>query len=124
MSVPTVPSDAEIAVELADELIRVHRVAPFRLVIHYDAKKEPARVVVHKVVKNSTMGEVEFAAPDAARKWCESALREGYAVERLVGRDVLESNSVSRRRRFYEQRAKYQAMTPAQRQALDDEIPF
>ena len=124
MSALIVPSDAEIVVELAEELIRCHRLSPFRFGITYDAKNEPARVPVHKVTKNSTKGEVEFIALKSARKWCEDALTAGYVVERLIGRDAVDSASVSRRRRFYEQKVKFQAMTPAQRQALDDEIPF
>jgi hypothetical protein len=124
MSALTVPSDAEIVTELADELIRVHRLSPFRFGISYDAKKEPARVVVHKVVKNSTGGEVEFTSAITAHQWCVAALKEGYSVERLVGRDVLESNSLAQRRRYYEQITKYQSISPAERKALDDEIPF
>ena len=124
MSALTVPSDAEIVAELTAELIRCHRLAPFRFGISYDAKKEPARVTVHKVVKNSTMGEVEFNSEVAARKWCEAALKEGYTVERLLGRDTLDDASVSRRRRMYEQKVKYAAMSPAEQKALDDEIPF
>jgi hypothetical protein len=124
MSAPTVPNDAAIIAELADELIRVNLLAPFRFGITYDANAGPARVLVHKVVRRGTMGEVEFTERNAARKWCEAALREGYTVERLVGRDVLESNSLPRRRRFLEQQAKYQAMSPAERKVLDDEIPF
>jgi hypothetical protein len=124
-SVLTVPTETEIVVELTEELIRCHRLTPFRLGIYYDAKKEPARVTVHKVVKNGTMGEVEFNSEAAARKWCETALKEGYTVERLIGRgESLVDASVSRRRRMYEQKIKFNAMTPAQRQALDDEIPF
>ena len=124
MSVRTAPSDLLIEAELVDELIRVHRLAPFRFGICYDAKSEPARVTVHKVVKNGTMGEVEFKTEKAARQWCTDALRQDYTVERLIGRDTLVSATVARRRRMYEQRVKYQAMTTAQRQALDDEIPF
>jgi hypothetical protein len=124
MSAVTVPSDAQIVVELAEELIRVHQIAPFRFGIAYDAKAGPARVPVHKVVRRGTMGEVEFATEALARGWCAHALMEGYAVERLLGRDVLYDASVSRRRRMYEQRVKYQALTPAEREVLDSEIPF
>jgi hypothetical protein len=121
----TIPADTAIVAELADELIRCHRLAPFRFGIYYDAKKEPARVTVHKVVKNGTMGQVEFTTADAGRKWCVKALTEGYTVERILdSRITLVDASLSRRRRMYEQKAKYNAMTPAQRQALDDEIPF
>src|SRR5674476_165971 len=98
MSVLTVPTDTEIVVELAGELIRCHRLAPFRFGISYDAKKGPARVTVHKVVKNGTRGEVEFMSFGSARKWCEDALTEGYTVERLIGRnEALVSASVLRR---------------------------
>jgi hypothetical protein len=124
MSALTVPSDAVIVAELTDELIRCHRIAPFRFGVYYDAKNGPARVEVHKVVKKGTMGEVEFKSEALARGWCVRALMQGYTVERLLGRDVLDDANVSRRRRMYEQRVKYQAMSPAQKQALDDEIPF
>ena len=124
MSALTVPSDAEIITELAEELIRVHRIPPFRFGILYDAKQGPARVTVHKVVKKGTMGEVEFPSAFVAYQWCMAALHEGYTVERLLGRDVLDDASVSRRRRMYEQRVKFAAMTPAERKVLDDEIPF
>lgn len=123
-SASIVPTDGEIAVELTVELIRSHRIAPFRFGIYYDAKKEPARVPVHKVVKNGTMGEVEFKSVGEACVWCERALNAGYTVERLVGRDALDSASVSRRRSMYEQQAKYKAMTPEQRKIEDDSIPF
>ena len=120
----TVPTDTEIIVELVLELIDVQRVAPFRFGIHYDANKEPARVTVHRVTANGTMGEVEFRTAAASRAWCESALREGYTVERLISRHDVHPATLSRRKRYYEQKFKYNAMTPAQRQELDDDIPF
>lgn len=124
MSVRTVPSDALIEAELVAELIACSRVPPFRFGICYDAKSEPARVTVHKVVKNGTTGEVEFKTEKAARQWCTDALRQDYTVERLIGRDTLVSATVARRRRMYEQKIKYLLMTQAERHALDDEIPF
>ena len=123
-SVLTVPTDAEIIAELVLELIDVQRVAPFKFGIRYDANTEPARVPVHKITNGGTMGRVEFVSATAALMWCEKALKEGYTVERLVGRDAPVRASVSQQRRVYEQRIKFQAMTPAQRHALDDEIPF
>jgi len=114
----TVPSDAEIVVELAAELIGIQRVAPFRLGIYYNAKIEPARVTVHKVVKNGTMGQVEFNSLVPARIWCEGALIEGYSVVRLVAGAEREA-SVSKRRRYYEQVERRQ-----QSDIDDDEIPF
>jgi hypothetical protein len=116
------PSDTEIAIEVALELISVQRVAPFKFGIYYDAKKEPARVTVHRVVKAGTMGVYESNVLTAARIWCECALKEGYEVVRLTsGQDV--SGSVERRRRYYQQKIKFQAMSPAERQKLDD-VPF
>ena len=119
-----IPSDSEIAIEVAAELFGAQRVSPFRFGIYYDAKKEPARVTVHRVVKNGTMGEVEFTTPASARIWCENALREGYTVDRILGRDYSVSGSVQNRRRYYEQMAKREAMTPQQLRDEDDSIPF
>jgi len=117
-------TDSEIVKELVEELVSVQRVAPFKFGIYYDAKNEPARVTVHRVIRNGTMGIVEFERIASARFWCDDALREGYEVERLTPRgECLGSSSVSRRRRYYEQKAKYDAMTPEQRE-IEDEIPF
>ncbi len=117
ISVLTVPSDTEIAIELAEELIRSRRLHPYRFRIYYDAKREPARVAVHRVVKNGTAGETEFTSIPAARIWCESALKNGYVVERVIGRECV-SASLARRRRSYEYRAKKPVDTD------DDSIPF
>ena len=123
-SVLTVPTDTEIAIELALELFNAQRIAPFKFGIYYDAKKGPARVPVHKITNNGTMGQVEFASAATSRMWCAVALKEGYTVVRIIGRDDMHQATLSRRRRYYEQKIKFQAMTPTQRQALDDEIPF
>ncbi len=125
MSALTVPTNAEIIAELVHELIDVQRIAPFKFGIYYNANEGPARVPVHKITNGGTMGQVEFASATASRMWCGSALKEGYTVARIMGRgDVLADFSVSRRRRYYEQRIKLQSMTPAQRKADDDSIPF
>jgi hypothetical protein len=124
MSALTVPSDAEIIAELVLELIDVQRVAPFKFGIRYDANNEPARVTVHKVTANGTMGQVEFKTMAASRAWCESALKEGYTVERLISRHDAHQATLSRRKRYYEQKIKYEAMSQTERKALDDDIPF
>lgn len=124
MSALTVPSDAEIIAELVLELIGVQRVAPFKFGIRYDANNEPARVTVHKVTANGTMGQVEFKTMAASRAWCESALKEGYTVERLISRHDVHQATLARRKRYYEQKIKYEAMSQGERKVLDDEIPF
>ena len=124
MSVLTVPTDTEIIAELVLELIDAQRVAPFNFGIYYDAKKGPARVPVHRITNRGTMGRVEFVSATAALMWCENALKEGYTVERLVGRDAPVRASVSQQRRMYEQKIKFQAMSPEQRKIEDDSIPF
>jgi len=117
-------TDSEIIMQLVDELMRARLTAPFIFRIYYDAKKEPARVRIHRVVKNGTAGEVEMIVPRSARQWCEDALREGYEVERVMGRDFTVSASLVRRRQSLERKEKYDALTDEQRKALDDEIPF
>lgn len=124
VSALTVPTDVEIIAELVLELIDVQRVAPFKFGIRYDANKEPARVPVHKVTASGTMGLVEFKTMAASRAWCENALKEGYTVERLISRHDAHQATLSRRKRYYEQKIKYLSMTQAERHAFDDEIPF
>lgn len=122
-AVTALPSDTEIAIEVALELINVQRIAPFKFGIYYDAKKEPARVTVHRIAKSGTMGVYESNVLRAARIWCEQALKEGYEVVRLTsGADT--SGSVERRRRYYQQKIKFQSMTAAERRKLDDDVPF
>jgi hypothetical protein len=124
MSVLTAPTDTEIIAELVLELIDAQRIAPFKFGILYDAKKGPARVTVHKITNNGTMGRVEFSNAAASRMWCAVALKEGYTVVRIIGRDDMHQATLSRRKWHYEQNIKYNAMTPAQRQTLEDEVPF
>lgn len=118
-----VPGDSEIAVILAAELIRKQPVAPFKLAIYYDAKKEPPRVKVHSVIRGGTMGAVEFTSALAARRWLEEALREGYRVVRLY-RDHDRGYDVATYRLHLERTYARAAMTPEQRKIEDDEIPF
>lgn len=120
----SVPTDSEIIKELVDELMIVQRTAPFEFGIYYDAKKEPARVTVHSVVKNGTMGTFKTMIPRAARDWVEDALREGYTVARIIGRDDSYQGSLSRRRQSHEWKSKRAAMTPQQIRDEEDEIPF
>lgn len=118
-------NDLEIIKELTDELMAVSRVPPFSFAIAYDAKTEPARVTVHCIIKNGTMGAVEFTSIIAARAWVWSALAEGYTVTRVIGRrhDDSFTASLARRQSRYVRKAKYDAMTKAEREA-EDEIPF
>ena len=124
MSALTVPSNTEIIAELVRELIDVQRIAPFKFGIYYDAKTGPARVSVHKITNGGTMGQVEFASATASQMWCESALKEGYTVMRIIARNDMHQATLSRRKRYYEQKIKFNAMTPEQRKIEDDSIPF
>lgn len=116
-------NDDSVIAELVGELMNAHRLAPFKFGIFYNAKAEPARVKVHAVERNGTMGTVVFPSPRAARAWAADALREGYEVVRIVWRHDFVHASLSRRKRYLEQKAKYDAMSPAEK-AIDDEIPF
>ena len=117
-------TDSEIVMQLVDELMKARLTAPYIFRIAYDAKIEPARVRIHRVVKNGRAGEVTMLVTRSARQWCEDALREGYEVERVLGRGFTVSASVERRRSQLEWKEKRAAMTPAQLKAEDDSIPF
>jgi hypothetical protein len=117
-------TDDEIIKELADKLMSLSLVPPFVFGIYYNAKKEPARVRVHRVTRNGIMGETTFLIRRSARAWCEEALREGYTVVRLLGRDDSHEASLASRKQYLEREAKRAALTPEQRKAIDDEIPF
>ena len=93
--------------QLVKELFDCHRTPPFVFGIYFDAKAGPARVKLHRIVKQGTMGVVDFNVPRAALAWCRAALLEGYTVVRIVGRDVV-----------------WSARLGPPRRDVEDEIPF
>lgn len=115
-----IPTDAEIADELADELMHVSLVPPYRVGIRFDAKAGPCPRPIHKISAHGTVGEIAFSFQSDARRWLRDTLLAGYTVVRPEGRHWSYERSLATRRRLYEHRA----LTPAERQAIDDDIPF
>lgn len=117
-------SDAEIVEDLIGELLTASRMPPFKLGIEFDANAGPARVRVHQIEKAGKLGTVTFQYSRDARWWIGEALRAGYAVSRIVGRVPIEEVSVEWRRNSLRRKEERDRLTPAQLQAMDDEIPF
>ncbi len=117
-------SDSDIAQAIADTLMNVRRLPPYRLAVWHDAKASPCALPVHSIIDQGRMCSVEYQSASDARTWIVKALRMGYIVARQEGRDWhMHKHSVKEIRRdlYYRKRA---AMTPAERQAEADEIPF
>ncbi len=118
-------SDGDIAQAVADELMNVSRLPPYKLAVWHNAKAGPCALPVHSVIDNGRMCSVVYQKENEARLWIVKALRMGYTVARQDGRDwFLHRHSVADIRRGLDYRAKSAAMTPAERQAEDSEIPF
>ncbi len=117
-------SDSDIVQAIADTLMDVSRLPPYKLGVWHDAKAGPCALPVHSIVMAGKMCIVVYQNATDARTWIVKALRMGYIVARQEGRDWhMHKHSVKEIRRdlYYRKRA---AMTPAERQAEADEIPF
>ena len=80
-------SDSDIVQAIADELMNVQRLPPYRLAVWHDAKAGPCALPVHSIIDNGKMCMVEYQAASDARTWIVKALRMGYTVARQEGRD-------------------------------------
>lgn len=118
-------SDSDIVQAIADELMNVRRLPPYKLAVWHDAKAGPCSLPVHSIIDNGKMCVVVYQNPHEARTWIVKALRMGYIVARQEGRDWhMHRHSVKEIRRDLDYRAKRAAMTPAERQEDEDTIPF
>jgi hypothetical protein len=117
--------DSDIAQAIADELMNVRRLPPYKLAVWHDAKAGPCSLPVHSIIDNGKMCVVVYQNPHEARQWLVKALRMGYTVARQEGRDwFLHRHSVADVRHALDYQRKRVAMTPAERQVEDDSIPF
>ena len=118
-------SDSDIAQAIADTLMNVRRLPPYKLAVWHDAKAGPCSLPVHSIIDNGKMCIVVL--PKSTRRShldCQGT-RMGYIVARQEGRDWhMHRHSVKEIRRDLDYRAKRAAMTPAERQEDDDTIPF
>ena len=122
---PLIASDSDIAQAIADDLVDVQRVPPYKLAVWHDAKAGPCSLPVHSIIDQGRMCSVEYQSASDARTWIVKALRMGYIVARQEGRDWhMHKHSVKEIRRDLDYRAKRAAMTPAERQEDEDTIPF
>jgi len=122
---PLTANDSDIAQAITDELLQVSRLPPYKLAVWHKAKEGPCALPVHSIIDNGRMCMVVYQNPHEAGQWIVKALRMGYIVARQEGRDwLLHRHSVADIRRALDYRAKRAQMTPAERQAEDDEIPF
>ena len=118
-------SDSDIVQAIADELMNVRRLPPYQLAVWHDAKAGPCALPVHSIIDQGRMCMVIYQSATDARTWIVKALRMGYIVARQEGRDWhMHRHSVKEIRRDLDYRAKRAAMTSAEREAIDDEIPF
>ena len=117
--------DSDIVQAIADTLMDVRRLPPYKLAVWHDAKAGPCSLPVHSIIDNGKMCDVVYQNPHEARTWIVKALRMGYIVARQEGRDWhMHRHSVKEIRRDLDYRAKRAAMTPAERQEDEDTIPF
>ena len=122
---PLIASDSDIAQAIADDLVDVQRVPPYKLAVWHDAKAGPCSLPVHSIIDNGRMCMVEYQSASDARAWIVKALRMGYRVARQEGRDWrVHEYSVKEIRRDLTYRLKRASMTPEQREKDDSEIPF
>ncbi len=118
-------SDSDIVQAIADELMSVRRLPPYQLAVWHDTKAGPCALPVHSIIDQGRMCMVIYQSATDARTWIVKALRMGYIVARQEGRDWhMHRHSVKEIRRDLDYRAKRAAMTSAEREAIDDEIPF
>ena len=118
-------SDSDIAQAIADTLMDVSRLPPYKLGVWHDAKAGPCALPVHSIVMAGKMCVVVYQNPHEARTWIVKALRMGYIVARQEGRDWhMHKHSVKEIRRDLTYRLKLASMTPEQREKDDSEIPF
>ena len=118
-------SDGDIVQAIADELMNVHRLPPYKLAVWHDAKDGPCALPVHSIIDNGKMCMVIYHNPHEARQWIVKALRMGYTIARQEGRDwFIHRHSAAEIRKGLDYRAKRAAMTPAERQAEEMMIPF
>ena len=118
-------SDSDIAQAIADTLMNVRRLPPYRLAVWHEAKAGPCALPVHSIIDQGRMCSVEYQSASDARTWIVKALRMGYIVARQEGRDWhMHKHSVKEIRRDLTYRLKRASMTPEQREKDDSEIPF
>lgn len=123
---PEVPNNFELSRTLIAQLLDV-RGPPFRLSINHNVgpPHNQACPLPYDWRHGQKVG-VTTNYRDAARNWISGALVYGYHIERLdrYGWNVLETVHLRSARGQAIRLAERAAMTPAQRQKEDDEIPF
>jgi hypothetical protein len=112
---------------LTAQLLNVRGLRPYRLSINHNVG--PPHNVACPLQYDWRHGRavgIETNSRDHAIRWIRSALLFGYRVERLdrTGWNVLESADLKAARQRAVRAAEREAMTPEQRKAEDDSIPF
>ena len=123
---PAVPNNFALIRTLTAQLLDV-RGPPFRLSINHNVG--PPKNIACPLEYNFRHGRdvgIETYDRTYAVNWIGMALMKGYHVERLSPRryEVVEAAHLRSARGQAIRRAEWEAMTPAQREAEDREIPF
>ena len=122
-----IPNNFALIRTLTAQLLDVRASPPFRILINHDVG--PPKNIACPLEYNFRHGrDVGFETRDrpAAIKWIGQALMKGYRVERLdrTGWNVLETANLKSARQRATRQAEREAMTPEQRKAELDSIPF